>query len=281
MSLVTAMFWRYLLAALILIMLVRATPRVAISRRQAARLMLTGGLAQAVITYLSLLALDYMPVAPLAFLFYTYPAWLTAISAARGKEPLTSTRVIALAIAMGGIAVMVGAPSTGSLNPTGLALALGTALLYALYLPAIASAQKGVPAVTATFYLVAGVAASFLIAGVATGELGLPQTPALWGYVVLLAVLCTVMAFGALLAGLRTLGPVRTGIVATIEPFFTTLLGAVFLSDQLGAEVLAGGAMIAGAVILLQWQGRPTPGPQPPSVFPAPTRSADSGCRSD
>ncbi|MEJ7760078.1 MAG: DMT family transporter [Gemmatimonadaceae bacterium] len=127
----------------------------------------------------------------------------------------------------------------------------GTALLYALYLPAIASAQKGVPAITATFYLVAGVAASFLIAGVATGELGLPQTPALWGYVVLLAVLCTVMAFGALLAGLRTLGPVRTGIVATIEPFFTTLLGAVFLSDQLGPEVLAGGAMIAGAVILL------------------------------
>lgn len=269
LPLVTAMFWRYLLGGLMLRALmaagafslarrtqsVQATQTVQITKRQAIRLMLTGGLAQSVITYLSLIALDYMPVGPLAFLFYTYPAWLAIISAVRGHEPLTLPRTAALVVAMAGIALMVGTPSSDSMHPTGVALALGTAVLYALYLPAIASAQKGVPALTAAFYLVTGVTISFFIGGAVTGQLSLPGTPIIWGYLALLSVVCTVIAISSLLAGLRTLGPVRTGIVATIEPFFTTLLGVVFLRDQLKPEVLAGGAMIAAAVILLQWQG--------------------------
>jgi len=275
------MFWRYLLGAVILLIVMRVARPARITRRQALRLVLIGGLVQAGITYLSLLALDYIPVGPLAFLFYTYPAWLAAISAARGKEPLTLMRTVALVIAMVGIVVMVGTPSAGSLNPIGVTLALGTALLYALYLPAIASAQKGIPALTATFYLVAGVAASFFIAGLVTGELQVPDTPKLWGYVAVLSLICTVMAFGALMAGLKVLGPVTTGIVATVEPFFTALLGAVFLGDQFGIEVLAGGALIAGAVILLQRQGATPLKQSPASVFPAPLRSPDSEYRSD
>ena len=281
LPLAAAMFWRYLLGALTLFVLMKLAPPAQITRRQALRLVLIGGLAQATITYLSLLALDYIPVGPLAFLFYTYPAWLAAISAARGKEPLTLMRIVALVIAMAGIVVMVGTPSAGSLNPIGVTLALGTAILYALYLPSVASAQEGIPALTATFYLVAGVAASFFIAGLVTGELQVPGTLELWGYVAMLSLICTVMAFGALMAGLKVLGPVTTGIVATVEPFFTSLLGAVFLGDQFGLEVLAGGALIAGAVILLQRQGATPLKQSPVSVFPAPLRSRDSEYRSD
>ena len=176
---------------------------------------------------------------------------------------------------------MIGTPSAGSLNPIGVTLALGTAILYALYLPSVASAQEGIPALTATFYLVAGVAASFFIAGLVTGELQVPGTLELWGYVAMLSLICTVMAFGALMAGLKVLGPVTTGIVATVEPFFTALLGAVFLGDQFGLEVLAGGALIAGAVILLQRQGATPLKQSPASAFPAPLRSRDSEYRSD
>jgi drug/metabolite transporter (DMT)-like permease len=257
LPLLSAMFWRYLLAGLFLIAFIRRGLGKGISRQAALRLMLVGGVGQAVITYLSLRALDYLPVGPLAFLFYTYPAWVALISAVLGREDLTLMRFTALSIAMTGIVVMVGAPSSASLNPVGIALALGTALLYAIYLPALQRVQQNIPTNIAAFYLIAGVFISFLIASAFARKLYLPTTTEMWGYLVLLSLVCTVFAFGTLIAGLRVLGPVRTSIVATIEPFFTAMLGIVLLGEAMTRGTVVGGALIAGAVLLLQVTGRP------------------------
>lgn len=259
LPLLPAMFWRYLIAGLFLVAFVRGGLGKGIDRKAALRLMLVGGIGQAVITYLSLRALDYLPVGPLAFLFYTYPAWVALISAVLGREDLTLMRFIALSIAMTGIVVMVGAPSSASLNPIGIALALGTALLYAIYLPALQRVQRNIPTNVAAFYLIAGVFISFLVASLFTKKLYLPTTTEMWGYLVLLSLVCTVLAFGTLIAGLRVLGPVRTSIIATIEPFFTALLGIVLLGESMTKGTLTGGALIAGAVLLLQTTGRPKP----------------------
>jgi drug/metabolite transporter (DMT)-like permease len=256
LPLLPTMLWRYFLAAAFLGVLLRNRLRADITRQRALRLILVGGVGQAVITYLSLRALDYLPVGPLAFLFYTYPAWVALISAALGREELTLVRFAALSIAMMGIVVMVGAPSSASLNGFGVVLALGVALLYALYLPALQRAQENVPTNVATFYLIAGVLASFFIANLFNKTLYLPTTIEMWWYLLLLSLFCTVFAFGTLVAGLRVLGPVRTSIVATIEPFFTTLLGVMLLGETMTRGTIVGGALIASAVLLLQVSGR-------------------------
>ena len=257
LPLLPAMVWRYSLAAIALLLIARRPIlQSGISRAQAARLMLIGGCGQAVITYLSLLALDYLPVGPLGFLFYTYPAWVVVIAAVTGKEELTFARLAALAIAMAGITVMVGTPFSAPLNATGVMLALGTAVLYALYLPALHSVQKGVTSFAATFYLVSGVCISFLIAGAVTGSLEMPETPRTWALLVTLSLVGTVIAFVSLLAGLRVLGPVRTSIIATVEPFFTAMLGVVLLGEAFSMTMLSGGALIATAVLMIQWAGR-------------------------
>ena len=250
--LLTAMFWRYLLAALILALVLRKKLVSAIHPSAAFRLMTIGALGQAFVTYVSLYALEFLPVGPLAFLFYTYPAWLALISAVLGREALTLSRFTALSIAMIGIVVMVGTPGTASLSTFGITLALGAALLYAIYLPSLNHAQRGIAPLISSFYLICGVLTSFLIANVVTGNLQMPATTAMWAYVGAMAVFSTVVAFVSLIAGLRVLGPVRTSIIATIEPFFTAILGAVLLGEPLTRFVLAGGALIAGAVLLLQ-----------------------------
>ena len=127
------------------------------------QLLVIGGCGQALITYLSLHALEYIPVGPLAFLFYTYPAWVALVGALRKTERLTSVRVIALTLALAGVTIMVGAP-TGRLNPMGVMLALASALLYSAYLPALEHVQAGIPAVIATFLLIVGAAVAFLLA---------------------------------------------------------------------------------------------------------------------
>jgi drug/metabolite transporter (DMT)-like permease len=151
---------------------------------------------------------------------------------------------------------MVGMPSAEALNTTGVILALGTALLYAVYLPALHNAQEGIPPLTASFFLVTGVLTAFFSATALSGRLQAPSTADMWGLVILLAVLSTVIAFVTLVAGLRVLGPIRTSIVSTIEPFFTTLLGVTFLRESFTIATITGGILIAAAVILLQLTGR-------------------------
>jgi drug/metabolite transporter (DMT)-like permease len=52
------------------------------------------------------------------------------------------------------------------------------------------------------------------------------------------------------------LGPVRTAIVSTAEPFFTAALAAVVLAEPLTVRTGLGGVLIAAAVVLLQRTGR-------------------------
>ena len=251
--LLTAMAWRYVLGAALLLAITGVKPLGSVSKNRRAQLILIGGFGQALITYLSLHALEYIPVGPLAFLFYTYPAWVALLAAIRRTEKLTPIRAIALTLALVGVTVMVGAPSTDKLNPIGVILALGSALLYSAYLPSIAHLQQGIPAMVSTFLLVAGAAITFVIAALFAGELYLPAAAPVWSNIVVLALVSTVIAFSTLIKGLSVLGPVRTAIIATVEPFFTAMLGVAVLGNQLTTTTLTGGILIAAAVLLIQW----------------------------
>lgn len=251
-SLIATMTWRYTLAAVLL----AATPQLkwlrSTPRRKIMQLLLVGGLGQALITYLSLHALEYIPVGPLAFLFYTYPAWVAMLAAIRGTEKLTRVRVLALILALAGVTIMVGAP-TERLNPIGVFLAVASALLYSVYLPALDYVQHGVPALLSTFLLVVGAAVTFLIAAIVTSDVRLPVGTHVWANIFLLAFVSTVIAFSFLIKGLAVLGPVRTAIIATVEPFFTAILGVVILSNEPRVSTLIGGVLIAAAVLIIEW----------------------------
>ena len=253
LPLVAAMAWRYVLAAMLLAVVARPTQLKSIAPKKIAAMLLIGAIGQTLVTYVSLSALEYIPVGPLAFLFFTFPAWVALLAAVRGTERLTLVRVVALTLALLGVAIMVGAPSADKLHPIGVVLALGSALLYTVYLPTLESAQSGIPAMLSAFLLVVGAGTAFTIVAVLTGNFQVPAAADLWANLLLLSLVATVIAFSALLRGLDVLGPVRTAIIATVEPFFTAVLGALVLSDRVTVTTLIGGALIAAAVILIQW----------------------------
>ena len=250
--LLTAMAWRYVLAVGLLGASVSSAQLRTIGKWRIVQLMLIGGLGQALITYLSLHALEYISVAPLAFLFYTYPAWVALLAAIRRTDRLTPARIVALGLALAGVTIMVGAP-TGKLNPIGVILALASALLYSAYLPALGQVQEGVPALHAALLLITGAAISFVIAALFASELFIPRSIPVWVNILLLAFVSTVIAFSSLIKGLSVLGPVRTAIIATVEPFFTVMLAVLVLGNQFSAATLIGGVLIAAAVLLIEW----------------------------
>ena len=272
--LLTILVWRYLLGAATLIVLSGGRAALGAARGRRIRLLALGGGGQAVIGFTSLLALRWIPVATLVFLFYTYPSWIAVFAVLRRSERLDGRKIAALALSLGGIALMVGAPSARSLHPAGVALALGSALLYALYVPFLGSLRAEMSARVASAFVAGGAGAWFVVVGVvaaalhafapevmsaATREtlaLTARMAPAAWVAAVLLATVSTALAFIVFLNGLAVLGPVRTGIISTVEPFWAALAGAVVLQQSLGVETLLGGAAIAAAVLLLQLNGR-------------------------
>ena len=96
--------------------------------------------------------------------------------------------------------------------------------------------------------------AAIILGGVAIarGELTFETDAHTWTAIMSLALISTALAFLVFVKGLSVLGPVRTAIVSTVEPFFTALLGAWVLRQPMTRATLIGGAMIAAAVILLQ-----------------------------
>lgn len=261
--LVDLLAWRYLLGSVLLVIVGGGlAPVLAPGRRAWPVITLAGG-GQAAIAFVSLSALRFIPAATLTFLFYTYPAWVAVIAAIRGTERISVRRAVALALSLGGIALMIGMPGSGGLHPLGAVLALSSALLYAAYIPLIDTLGRGLrPAVTSA-YATGGAAVILVAVALAQGGLALTFAPIGWTVVVILAVLCTVLAFLAFLRGLAEIGPVRTAIVSTIEPFWTALLGSAVLGQRIGPRTLAGGLLIAAAVILLQLGQRATAEPAP------------------
>lgn len=244
--------WRYLVAAVLLVLVGGGVSPLRQPIGRAALMLVLAGGGQAAVAVLSLSALAYIPAATLTFLFYSYPAWLAIISALRGTERLTVRRVGALLLSLAGLALMVGMPGAGGLNPVGVLLALSSAFVYALYIPTLDWLGRGLAPAVVAAYAAGGAAVILTVMAGLQGGLSLRFAPAGWIAVLLLAVLCTVLAFLAFLRGLAMLGPVRTAITSTIEPFWAALLGSVVLRQHLGVRTLAGGLLIAAAVVILQ-----------------------------
>jgi drug/metabolite transporter (DMT)-like permease len=251
LTLTSAMAWRYALAGPFLMVVSGAALRVATPSRVAV-LVVIGGLGQVAISAISLSALTWLDVGTLGFLFYTYPAWVTLFSAWRGLERISGRKLLALVLALAGIAVIVGAPAARALPLAGVVRALGSAVLYALYIPVLHRMRGPLTAAAASAFVITGAGVAFMVAAAWQGTLQVALPAASWGVIGALALGCTVMPFIAFLNGLATLGTVRTAIISTAEPFWTTLVGAAVLGQHAGPGALAGGVLIASAVLLLQ-----------------------------
>ncbi|GAB1344381.1 hypothetical protein MASR1M101_35080 [Gemmatimonas sp.] len=259
MALESIQTWRYFTSAVLVMVygwwvrrgVANASPSANVRPWYHPSVLLVAGGGQAIVATLALAALRWLPAATASFLFYTYPAWVTVISAVRGLEPIDRTRVLALLLALGGIGAMVGAPSAASLSPVGLAVILAGALVYALYIPVLNGLQRGRDAIDVTRAICVGGTVCFAAWSISSGTLfAIPDATAL-GASMLQGALASGAFFG-FLAGLRVLGNVRTAITSTVEPFWTTMLGVVLLGQPVGIGTLVGGGAIMCAVLLLQ-----------------------------
>ena len=216
------------------------------------RLLTLGGLAQAAVAGLSVASLQFIPAASVAFLFYTYPTWVAVLAIVRRTEHVDGAKIAALVLSLAGIVTIVGNPLATKLDPRGIALALAAAVVYALLIPWLGKIQEGLKPAAATTWIALGAAICFVLGALLTQTPLFPVSQPLLINAVALALIPTTLAFTTFLAGLAALGPVRTSIVSTVEPFWTALLAGLVLGQDVGPRTWIGGAMIAAAMLVLQ-----------------------------
>jgi drug/metabolite transporter (DMT)-like permease len=214
-------------------------------------------LAQAV-CYFS--AVDHAPPGLVALLLYTYPAVVVVLGAVFMGVRMSAPAVVATAAAMAGTALVVG-PSAGAGDPVGIAFGLGAAGIYAFYILLGSRVLARVDALWASTVIMTTAAVGFAVLYLVSPERpALPASGKGWLAVIAIAILCTVIAGMAFLAGLARVGPADASTLSTIEPVVSVALSAIVIGEPITAWTVAGGALVLGAVLVLS-RTRPAPAP--------------------
>ena len=198
-------------------------------------------------------ALERIDASLLSLLLYTFPAMVAGAAVALGRERLDARRLCALGLAFGGLVLVLSGAGGTALDPLGVGLALGAAVVYTTYILVSQGIVARVrpqllSALVCTGAAVALTAGSGLLGELRPGDL----TVSGWGWLACLALVSTVGAISMFFAGLKRVGPTTASILASVEPLVTVVLAFLVFGETLVAVQLAGGALVLSAVLVLQ-----------------------------
>jgi drug/metabolite transporter (DMT)-like permease len=198
-------------------------------------------------------ALERIDASLLSLLLYTFPAIVAAAAVALGRERLDGRRLASLVLASGGLALVVAGAGAGALDPLGVALGLGAAVVYSTYILVSDGIVGRMRPQVLSALVCTGAAASLTVGSALLGQLRPGDlTVAGWGWLACLAVVSTVAAISLFFAGLERVGPTTASILATVEPLVTVLLAFLVFGETLGVVQVAGGGLVLAAVLALQ-----------------------------
>ncbi len=187
-------------------------------------------------------------------LLYTAPTFVMLMSLLFFRERMTKRKLLCLLLAFAGCALVSGiARGRLSLTPTALALGLGSGLSYALYsIFGRFALDRGYSSWTVTFYSFAFcVLGCLLFAHPAAIVWAAAARPSLLVPMALLGLVTGFSAFVLYTNGLRFLETGRASVIASLELVFGALVGLIAYGERVGADALAGIALILTAVAIL------------------------------
>ena len=202
-------------------------------------------------------ALQRIDASLLSLLLYTFPAIVAAAAVALGRERLDRRRLTALALASGGLVLVVAGAGTGALDPLGAGLALAAAMVYSTYILVSDRVVGRMSPIVLSALVCTGATITLTTGSTVLGQLRPGAvTLSAWGWLACLAAISTVGAISLFFAGLERVGPTTASILATVEPLVTVLLAFLVFGERLGAVQLVGGTLILAAVLALNVRRR-------------------------
>ena len=255
------------LAAVMAITLAIARMSPALPPRVALRCVLIGLLFCSEI-YGLLSSVKYIPVGLAMLIMYTYPLMIAVAGWLTGAEPFTLDRLFAILAAFAGLALTLHTPHA-DIDWRGVAWAVFTAVVFSAVLIVSGRTMRGVDRRILMLYLTSTAVVIVGVVSLALVPLEWPRTDHGWTLLAVstgLYVLATTLLFTAV----KMIGPLRTAIIDNSAPIWAIVLGALLLGERLSAVQLFGGALVIGAVLLVQLSLRvPVRAANPPRLVAA------------
>lgn len=206
--------------------------------------------------------LTRLPAGVATLLLYLYPAVVILLLRLRG-EPLTRRRMVRLAIALGGVALLID-PAGGSVQVSGVILVTVAVFTYALYLVLGQIVIHDVDPRTVALYVISIMAVMATGVRWVVGGSALPTTWAGWWPVLGVALLGTVATRLTMFTSIKYIGSTQTALIGVVEPLTTVLVAGVFLGEVMAPIQWLGGILIVVSLLLIDPPVvRPTPGSAP------------------
>ena len=137
-------------------------------------------------------------------------------------------------------------------NPLGSALALGSAVVFAIYVVLLPRFQtEKFTGFLFCFYFALWSSVILLIICLVTGQLCLPTSLLGWGLCLLFATSVTVGAVVLFQHGTLLLGGEKASVLSALEPITGVVIGIIFLQDPIKPLVLLGSALVIASSILI------------------------------
>ncbi|HEY1420690.1 MAG TPA: DMT family transporter [Candidatus Dormibacteraeota bacterium] len=196
------------------------------------------------------IALQTLPASVVVLIAYIYPSLVVAAGWVFLKRKVSVWHGVALAASFLGVAMLVG----------GARFQIAWALVFAIASPTIYTAyiligervMRSVPALAASAIIISGAALAFCVLAAFSHQLAAPRTTGGWFDAIGIALFPTMLAISLFLAGLPRIGAARAALISTWEPVVTVILAVALLGDRLSGLQLVGGALVLGAVIVVQ-----------------------------
>ena len=217
----------------------------------------------AVSNYFYYVAVQRTNVATAIIVQYTAPVWVLFYVVARRQQKLSVQKVVAVAFAVAGIALVIGIIGTKPTNGRALRLdsygfiaALLASLSFAFY-------NVGGHRILARYdrwrvlvWTLAAAAAFWLFVNPPWKIVAAHYAPAQWLFLFVFSMTSVLGPFSLYFLGLQHLEPTRAIIASCLEPVFSILLAALLLGEVLHPVQTLGIIFVLAAIVIVQRPGR-------------------------
>jgi len=240
------------------LVLLRGWRRLRLPAADVGRMFALGILGVAASNYFYYLAIQRTNVATAIILQYTAPILVLLYTVARGRQRPTLQRVVAVGLAVAGIALVIGIFSSGEfrLDTIGVMAALGAAVSFAIYNIGGHSILARYDRWTVLLYVILGASLFWIVVNPPWKIVAAHYSGGQWLFLVLFSLLSVLAPFSFYFAGLQHLEPTRAIVVSCLEPVFSIVIAAVALGEVMRPLQTVGIVLVLVAIVVVQLPDR-------------------------
>ena len=240
------------------LVLLRGWRRLRLPAADLGRMLVLGVLGVAASNYLYYLAIQRTNVATAIILQYTAPVWVLLYTIARGLQKPTLSRVTAVALAVTGIALVIGIFGSGGfrLDAIGVTAALGAAVSFAIYNVGGHSILARYDRWTVLLYVILSASLFWILVNPPWKIVAAHYSGSQWLFLLVFSLVSVLGPFSLYFAGLQHLEPTRAIVVSCLEPVFSIVIAAFALGEVMRPVQTFGILLVLVAIVVVQLPDR-------------------------